>query len=155
MILKTFITALFLGVLSVAQAFAVETSPRISDREIIEKLAELKAGQTGLQKQINDQKVLLQQQITDVKGSLQQQINDLKESTNKRFDDMNKRFDTLQWMFGLFITVALTILGVFGKILWNQQKEMSRFNITLETQKDEVAFLKNLIEKLLPPKRVL
>ena len=126
-----------LSALFAAQVYAVDTAPRISDREIIEKLTELKAGQSGLQKQINDQKI-----------SLQQQINDLKESTNKRFD-------TLQWMFGLFITVAVTILGVFGKILWNRQKEMARFNTTLETQKDEMAFLKNLIEKLLSPKGVL
>jgi len=117
---------LFLGALSTARAFAVETAPRISDREIIEKLAELKAGQTGLQKQINDQKISLQQQITDVKDSLQQQITDLKESTNKRFD-------TLQWMLGLFITIALFLLGIFGRMLWNQQKDLSRMK-TIEVK---------------------
>ena len=126
MIMKMFITALFLGVLAVAQVLAVETAPRISDREIIEKLSRLEAGQ----------------------AALQQQINDLKDSTNRRFD-------TLQWMLGLFITVALFLLGIFGRMLWNQQKELSRLNASVETQKDELAFLKNLIEKLLPPKGVL
>ena len=118
-------------------AIAVQTAPRISDREIIESLAQLKAGQ----------------------NALQQQINDLKESTNKRFDDMNnsvnKRFDTLQWMLGLFITIALFLLGIVVRILWNQRKQLAEIETSLETQKDEISFLKNLIEKLLPPKGVL
>jgi len=160
--MKIFIAALFLGALSVAQAFAVETAPRISDREIIEKLSKLETGQAGLKQQINDQKISLQQQINDQKISLQQQINDLKDSTNRRFDDMNrrfddmnKRFDTLQWMLGLFITIALFLLGIFGRMLWNQQKEMSGLKASVETQKDELAFIKGLIDKLLPPKGVL
>ncbi|MBI4972681.1 MAG: hypothetical protein HZC16_02550 [Candidatus Omnitrophica bacterium] len=142
---KTFILLSFLvPILSYSAAFAVETAPRISDREIIEGLAnvrgdikELRAGQ----------------------NALQQQINDLKESTNKRFDDMNnsvnKRFDTLQWMLGLFITIALFLLGIVVRILWNQRKQLAEIETSLETQKDEISFLKNLIEKLLPPKGLL
>ena len=130
-------------------AFAVEVAPRISDREIIESLAELKTGQKALQQQIND-----------LKESTQQQINDLKESTNQRFDSfqqqindlqesMNKRFDILQWMLGLFITISLSLFGVIGKILWNQQKRLSVIEAALETQKDELLFLKQLIDRLL------
>ena len=132
---KLLMIAIFLTV-GASTSRAVVTAPRISDREIIEKLAELKAGQEGMNKRFDD-------------------MNKRFDDMNKRFDDMNRRFDTLQWIFGLFITAALAILGVFGKILLNQQKEMSRFNTTLETQKDELTFLKNLIEKLLSPKGVL
>ncbi len=112
-------------------AFAVEKAPRISDREIIEGLAELKAGQKALQQQIND-----------LKESTRQQIGDLRESTNRRFD-------VLQWMFGVFITLALAILGALWRILWHQQKRLSVIEATLETQKDEMAFIKGLIDKLL------
>lgn len=123
---------LFLSVLLFSSSvFAVEVAPRITDREIIESLAELKAGQRSLQ-----------QQIADIKESTNKQITDLKESTNKRFD-------TLQWMLGLFITIALSLFGVMGKILWNQQNRLTTIEASLETQKDELAFLKNLIEKLL------
>ena len=149
--MKIFIAALFLGALSVAQAFAVETAPRISDREIIEKLSKLETGQAGLKQQINDQKISLQQQINDLKDSTNRRFDDM----NRRFDDMNKRFDTLQWMLGLFITIALFLLGIFGRMLWNQQKEMSGLKASVETQKDELAFIKGLIDKLLPPKGVL
>jgi peptidoglycan hydrolase CwlO-like protein len=134
-----------------APVFAVETAPRISDREIIEGLAnirgdikELKAGQKALE----------------------QRFDDMNNSVNKRFDDLqestNKRLDILQWMLGLFITVALSIFGIMGRILWNQQKKLTQIEATLEAQKEEISFLKSLIEKfqsliekLLPPRGVL
>ncbi len=126
------------------QAFAVDVAPRISDKEIIESLAELKAGQVALQQQINDLKV-----------STQQQINDMKESTNKRFD-------ILQWMLGIFISISLTVMVIMGRILWNQQKKLTEIETSLKAQKEEISFLKvlieklqTLIEKLLPPRSVL
>ena len=124
--------------LTVPTVFAVERAPRISDREIIEGLSELRAGQKALQQQINDLKESMQQQM----GSMQQQINDLKESTNRRFD-------VLQWMFGVFITLALAILSALWRILWHQQRRLSVIEASLETQKDEMAFIKGLIDKLL------
>jgi len=141
-------------------AFAVEKAPRISDREIIEGLAELKAGQKALQQQINDLKESTQFQINDLKESTQIQINDLKESTRQQIESTqrqigdlrestNRRFDVLQWMFGVFITLALAILGALWRILWHQQKRLSVIEATLETQKDEMAFIKGLIDKLL------
>ncbi|OGW01646.1 MAG: hypothetical protein A2889_04730 [Nitrospinae bacterium RIFCSPLOWO2_01_FULL_39_10] len=145
-----------------SQVFAVEVAPRISDREIIESLAELKAGQKALQqrfddvnKRIDDLKESTHQQINDLKESTHQQINDLKESNNTRFDDMNRRFDILQWMLGLFITAALVILGFVLRMQWQMHKKQTQIETSLETQKDELTFLKTLIEKLLPPRGVL
>ncbi len=133
--------------LVVPSAFAIETAPRISDREIIEGLAELKAGQKILEGKIN---------------GLQRQIDDSQESTNKQFDAVNKRFDTLERMFDRFISIALallgiafSLLGVIGKILWNQQKRMLAIETSLETQRDELAFLKKLVESLLPSRGVV
>lgn len=64
-------------------------------------------------------------------------------------------FDTFQWMLGLFITIALFLLGIAVRILWDQRKQLAKIGTSRETQKDEISFLKNLIEKLLPPKGVL
>jgi len=134
-----------------SQVFAVEVAPRISDREIIESLAELKAGQKALQQRFDD----VNKRIDDLKESTHQQINDLKESNNTRFDDMNRRFDILQWMLGLFITAALVILGFVLRMQWQMHKKQTQIETSLETQKDELTFLKTLIEKLLPPRGVL
>ncbi len=102
------------------QVFAVEVAPRISDREIIESLAELKAGQSALQQQIDDLKESANKRFDDTN----RRIDDLKESNNKQFDTVNKRLDTLQWLLGLFTTVALSVMVIMGKVLWNQQKKL-------------------------------
>jgi len=107
-------------------AAAVEKAPRITDREIVERLTRLEEGQKAL---------------------------------NKRFDDlraeMNERFNTLQWMLGLFITISLVILGFVLRMQWQMQRRQTDLEATLNAHKNELAFLKNLIEKLLPPRGVL
>ncbi|MBI3813106.1 MAG: hypothetical protein HY279_01385 [Nitrospinae bacterium] len=139
---------------SSANAFAVEIAPRISDREIIEGLANIRGDVKELRAEIK--------RLDEGQKAIQQQIAD----TNRRIDDLkesnNKRFDTLQWMLGLFITIALSIMGIMGRILWNQQKKLTQIETSLEAQKEELSFLKSLIEKLqtlieklLPPRGVL
>ena len=117
--------------------FAFETAPRISDREIVERLTRLEEGQKSLRSEMNSR------------------FNDLRSEMNSRFEAIDKRFDTLQWMLGLFITIALVILGFVLRMQWQMQRRQTQMETTLETHKDEIAFLKGLIEKLLPPKGVL
>ena len=116
---------------------AVETAPRISDREIVERLTRLEEGQK----------------------SLERRIDSLDKGLNNRIDDlrseMNSRFDTIQWMFGLFITITLVILGFVLRMQWQMHRRQTQMETTLEMHKDALAFLKGLIEKLLPPKSVL
>lgn len=104
----------------------IERAPRISDREIAERLTRLEEGQKNLEKRFDDFR-----------------------------SEMNGRFDTLQWMLGLFITIVLVILGFVLRMQWQMQRRQTRMETTLETHKDELAFLKSLIEKLLPPKSAL
>ncbi len=152
---KTLAFLVILSALSIlTPAYAVEVAPRISDREIIESLARLEAGQQALNKRIDDLQTSMNRRFDDMNqrfDDINQRFNDM----NKRFDDMNKRFDTLQWMFGLFMTIALFILGAMGRILWVHQARLAQIETSLETQKDELLFLKALIERLLPPKGVL
>ena len=58
------ITWLIVSILTPSLLIAVETAPRISDREIVERLARLEEGQKNIE---------------------------------MRFDDVNSRFDTMQW----------------------------------------------------------
>ena len=123
---------------------AVERAPRISDREIVERLTRLEEGQKNLEKLIDN---------------VNKRIDDLRSEMNGRFDDlrseMNSRFNIIQWMLGLFITIALVILGFVLRMQWQMQRRQTRMETSLETYKDELAFLKGLIEKLLPPKGAL
>ena len=118
-------------------SFAAEVAPRITDREIVERLTRLEEGQKALHKRIDD----------------------LRSEMNGRFDDlrseMNGRFDTLQWILGLFITISLVILGFVLRLQWQMARRQTHMEATLDTHKDELAFLKGLIEKLLPPRGTL
>ena len=117
---------LIIGILTPSLLIAVERAPRISDREIVERLTRLEEGQKSLERRLDDLR-----------------------------SEMNGRFDTMQWMFGLFIMIALVTLGFVLRMQWQMHRRQTRMETTLETHKDDLAFLKNLIEKLLPPKGVL
>ena len=86
-------------------AAAVEVAPRITDREIVERLTRLEEGQKAL---------------------------------NKRFDDlraeMNGRFNILQWMFGLFITISLVILGFVLRMQWQMQRRQTGLEATFNAR---------------------
>ncbi len=131
------ITWLIVGILTPSLLIAVETAPRISDREIVERLTRLEEGQKNLEKRIDN-----------LDKSLNNRIDDLR-------SEMNRRFDTIQWMLGLFIMIALVILGFVLRMQWQMHKRQTRMETILDTHKDDLAFLKNLIEKLLPPKGIL
>ncbi len=130
--------------LSPLLASAVQVAPRITDREIVERLTRLEEGQRALNKRIDD---------------VNKRIDGLERSLNKRIDDlrveMNDRFNTLQWMLGFFITISLVILGFVLRMQWQMQKRQTSLEAMLRAHEKELAFLKNLIEKLLPPKGVL
>lgn len=134
------ITVLITVLIIPSLLLAIERAPRISDREIVERLTRLEEGQKNLEKRFDE-------------------VNRRFDDVNRRFDDlrseMNSRFNTLQWMLGLFITITLVILGFVLRMQWQMHRRQTRMETILETHKDEIAFLKSLIEKLLPPKGVL
>ncbi len=131
------ITLLIILIFVPSWVFALEKAPRITDKEIIERLTQLEQGQKNLEKRMDDLRSEMNSRFTDLRS------------------EMNSRFDTMQWMLGLFITIALVILGFVLRMQWQMHRRQTRTETTLETQKDELAFLKGLIEKLLPPKGAL
>ncbi|MBI5787761.1 MAG: hypothetical protein HZA78_02750 [Candidatus Schekmanbacteria bacterium] len=132
----------------VPSAWAVEVAPRISDREIVERLTRLEEGQQALN---------ASQQT--LRSEMNLRFNELREDTNTRFaelrSDMNARFELITWMLGLFISIASITLGFVVRIQWQMNKRQTQMEKALETQKDEMTFLKGLVEKLLPTGRVL
>ena len=171
---------LFVPLFSYSSVFAVETAPRISDREIIEGLSTIRGDVNELRASISGSVNELRAEIKRLDEGQKATANELRASISgsanelrteiKRLDEGQKslekrfgeRFDILQWMLGLFITVAISLMGIMGRILWTQQKRLTQIETTLEAQKEEISFIKaliiklqNLIETLLPPRSVL
>jgi|SRR3972149_5198806 len=142
--MKRLVMILLWTLLFTSSSFAVEVAPKISDREIIEGLADVRGDIKKLEAKVEgDIKELRVGQV-----AIQQQMNDLRE--------------LIKWMLGLFISIALTVMVIMGRILWNQQKKLTEIETSLKAQKEEISFLKILIEKLqilieklLPPQGVL
>ncbi len=145
MINKSTLFILFSTLLSGSTVFAVETAPRISDREIIEGLADLKA----------TQKVILQR-FEDIDRRFED-MNRRFEDVNKRFEDVDKRFEqvdkqldkrfeqvdkrldemsaTNRMFFGF---VMSTLLALFGYIVWDRRTLMKPLDERLLTVEREL-----------------
>src|SRR3989338_5072971 len=114
--MKKFFILLFFSIalLSYSAAFAVEVAPRISDREIIEGLADIRGDIKKLEVEVKGDIKKLE---VEVKGDIKELRAEIKavdkrfDAVDKRFDDMNSRFDDLRWMFSIFITISIVILG--------------------------------------------
>jgi len=79
-------------------------------------------------------------------------LEETKDSLNKRIDDTNKRIDdlrnTMLWLFGTFISIALLLFGFVIRNLWVLGSRVKAIEQAYETQRDEINFLKGLVEKL-------
>ena len=127
-----------------SSAFALEVAPRLTDREIIESLAELKQGQrdinarfedlrtdmnqrmkelrTDMNQRIEELRTDMNQRIDDLRTDMNQRIDDLRTDTNKRFDDVNIRLDTNhRTMLAMFGTLITLIVALFGYIAWDRR----------------------------------
>ncbi len=71
----------------------------MTDREIVESLVALKAGQDKLNTRFDD-------------------VNRRFDDVNRRFDDMNGRFDDLK---GLLYVILAGIFVLFGFVLWDRR----------------------------------
>jgi len=102
--IEKYFVLFILIILTLTQAsYAVEVAPRISDREIIESLAELKAGQKALSLRFE---------------SVDKHFDQRFDGINQRFDDMNKRFDQ---MWNLMLVIIAGIFGLIGFIVWDRK----------------------------------
>ncbi len=110
---KKWLFALLL-ILVVPAATAVEVAPRISDREIIESLAELKAGQKALEAKMDQRFEAVDQRFKAVDQRF--------ESIGKRMESMeasfNQRFNFLE---NLIMVVIAGIFGLIGYVVWDRK----------------------------------
>ena len=139
--LRLWISALlFAGALP---AIAVETAPRISDREIIESLIELKTGQkaleagqkaleagqkalearidqrfTAFQNQIDQRFEAFQNQVDQRFEVSQQQIDQRFEAVDQRFEAVDQQLDKI---WALMLVMIAGIFGLIGYIVWDRK----------------------------------
>jgi len=141
---RVWLLALVLAVATPA-AMAVEVAPRISDREIIEALTELKAGQKALKVNVNRRFEAVDQRF---------------EAMDQRFESMeagfNQRFNFLE---NRIMVVIAGIFGLIGYIVWDRKTALrpveerlikleNELHRDLEIQHEEGSRLTRLVKVL-------
>ena len=115
---------------------ALEPAPDITDREVVEKLAKLEAGQQSLNHRISD----LRSEMKSGQESLRSEIKSGQEALSKRFEDLSKRLDdsnnTMLVFFGSIITL---IVALFSYIAWDRRTMMKPVLERVERIEHDVA----------------
>jgi len=107
-VMKSFI--FFMSIMLALPAFAVDVAPRISDREIIESLAELKAGQKALEEKMDLRFTAMQEQM------------------DRRFEAVDRRLDFVRQL--MLVTIA-GIFGLIGFIIWDRYSTLRPMDMRL------------------------
>ncbi len=107
-------------IFSTATVFAIETAPRISDREIIESLADLKATQNVILQRLD-----LKDKRFDQVDKRFEQIDKRFEQVDKRFELIDKRLDDMNATNRMFFGFVMsTLLALFGYVVWDRRTLM-------------------------------
>ena len=149
MLRKIFILLIFALHFLATTTYAVKVAPRITDREIVEKLTRIEAGQAAINQRIND----VNKRIDDVN----RRIDDLNKKFSQRFDDVNKRIDDLDKKLSqriddtnqrisdlydinltMFAILAALITGLFGYIIWDRRTMMKPVQERLERLEKDI-----------------
>jgi hypothetical protein len=86
---------------------AVEVAPRITDREIVERLTRLEEGQKNLDKRLSDMQTFNEQRFASI---------------DQRFASIDQRFTDLQnTMLALYGSLIALIVALFGYIAWDRR----------------------------------
>jgi len=108
---------------------ALEPSPNITDREVVEKLAKIEAGQQSLNHRISD----LRSEMKSGQEALRSEMKSGQEALSKRLDDSN---NTMLVLFGSIITL---IVALFGYIAWDRRTMMKPVLERVERIEHDVA----------------
>jgi len=147
MIAKELIKILFLftPLLVTTSAVAVDVAPRISDREIIESLAELKAGQKALEEKMDLRFNVVGQRFDAVDQrfksvgqrftTVDQRFDTMQEQIDQRFQAVDQRLDFIQQL--MLVTIA-GIFGLIGFIMWDRYSTLRPMDTRLRTLEEEL-----------------
>lgn len=109
---------------------AIETAPRISDREIVERLTRIEEGQKAIRSEIKSRFEQVDKRFPE-----------LREDINKRFDAIERQFDRLINVFiGIIVAFAGIVAITIGFAIWDRKT-------TLRPATDRVEKLENVLKR--------
>jgi len=127
------ILLLLTSILVAMPVAAVDVAPRISDREIIESLAELKAGQKALEEKMDLRFAAMQEQIDQRFISVDHRFAAMQKQMDQRFEAVDRRLDFIRQL--MLVTIA-GIFGLIGFIVWDRYSTLRPMDARLKRLRD-------------------
>jgi Flp pilus assembly protein TadB len=140
---KVMIILLLIGLFSFPiPARAIETTPRITERELAERLTRLEEGQKRLEE---GQKAILRE------------MDKRFEAVDKRFEAVDKRFEAVEKRFDQLINVFIAIVAAFAGIvavtigfaLWDRRTMIRPFEIKVKAIESDIVEDRKKIQSLI------
>ena len=162
------VTVAALTLLLVTPALAVDIAPRISDTEIIESLAEIKANQASLDQRLSDFQryseqrwnqadklnserfAAIDQRFADMQANIDQRFAavdqrfaGMQASIDQRFAAVDQRLEALEEMLyfigTLIVTLIVGVFGLIGFIIWDRRSFVVPFEHRLQQVEHQLA----------------
>jgi seryl-tRNA synthetase len=158
------LTVLFINTLvtflMVSSALAVEVAPRISDREIVERLTKVEEGQRALQAEMHqlreDVNTQIKQLREDVTAQVQHLREDMRTQGQQLRDDMNAHYDRMyQLILGLLAAFTGITLANIGIVVWDRRSVVKPFESKVKVIEDELAQNRQTLHSFLDAMRTL
>ncbi len=140
-------------------SFTIEEAPRISDKEIIERLTRLAEGQKGMEKSLRAEIRANAEAIRQLREDMNTQFGRI----DSQFGRMDSQFDRIDSQFDRIVQIMLGILGAFvllfgGTIwfaLWDRRSMIRPFEDKVKVIEDEIAKNRSKLHSLIESLRSL
>ena len=148
------ILGLFSLLLVPAQATAVDQAPRISDREIVERLTVLEEGLQHVEESLRAEIRANREAIDQLRKDMERQNQQLREDMNTQFDriasqfgGIDSQFDRIDAQFDRMFQLTLGILAAFAAIvastigfaIWDRRTMIRPFETKVKEIEEELS----------------
>jgi UDP-N-acetylmuramate-alanine ligase len=178
-VLPTFFTLLAIIALCchpwITAGYAIETAPRISDREIVERLTRVEEGQKAILLEMNqrfeameknsdakfeamNQRFEAMEKSSDAKfEAMNQQLVAMEKHFDAKFEAMDKRFESMDKRFGdllaLIVAIVVSFAGIvaatIGFAVWDRRTAVKPLEKKTELIVEDLATHKTKLANLL------
>ena len=128
--------------------YGVERAPRISDKEIIERLTRLEEGQKAILREMDKRFEAIDKRFESIDKKF--------ESIDKRFESIDKRFDQ---MINIFIAIVASFSAIvavtIGFAIWDRRTMIRPFEVKVKKIEEDILKNSEKIHSLLESLRAL
>ena len=127
---------------------AIETAPRITDREIIEALTRIEIRQNNLEKEIAQLRADMNEQFRKIDKQFDR-IDKQFDRMDKQFDRMDKQFDRMVNIISAIVIAFFGIVAVtIGFALWDRRTMIRPFEAKIKELEQTDTKLINALKEL-------